>query len=67
MYVISLCIDMPNIWDDQLEDQNNIRYVSDTKIVSYDLILFDVLLNLFVLSGISSYSAAYTHGLFYDT
>lgn len=47
MYVISLCIDMPNIWDDQLEDQNNIRYVSDTKIVSYDLILFDVLLIIF--------------------
>lgn len=38
---------MPNIWDDQLEDQNNIRYVSDTKIVSYDLILFDVLLIIF--------------------
>ena len=34
-----ISIDMPNIWDDQLENQNNIRYVSGTKIVSYNLIL----------------------------
>ena len=45
---------MPNIWDDQLEDQNNIRYVSGTKIVSCNLILFRYLL-IILFSGISSY------------